>query len=282
MIIDVRNRPPAPEFEPFFNMDITKWINGRLQVETPAPFESQSVPDWAAEIRDSPIDKVAVVSRNTPSCQIPNTVIADLRERYADIIIGVAGIDIAGTVHDPVKELEYCVSELEIYAAAVDPGTSGGSQDRVWGSQMDDARFYEFYHACSDLDVPLFMMTGPFSGRNYSYCNPERLDHLLGDFPNLKIIAGHGCYPYVTESIAVGYKRENLFISPDCYMFAPGATPYVEAAEGMLRDQMMFGTAYPFAPVSLVERSASLGLSEAAMSAYMGDNAAQLFKRSLG
>lgn len=281
MIIDVRNRPPAPEFDPFFNKEITRWVNGRLGVTTPVPFENSSVPEWAAEIRDSMIDKVAVVSRNTPSCQIPNRVMADLRDEYPDIVIPVAGIDIAGTVHDPIAELEHCVNSLGIYAAAVDPGTSGGNQAQVAGTHMDEPRFFAFYQACADLNVPLFMMTGPFAGRDYSYCDPVRIDRILVECPELVLIAGHGCYPFVTEVLAVGYKRENLYISPDVYIFSPGARPYVEAANGILRDQMMFGTAYPFGPVSLAEDTRALGLTDEAWDAYMGGNAERVFARSL-
>lgn len=281
MIIDVRNRPPIPEFAPFFSKEITRWVTGRLGVEMPEPFETGNVDDWAAEVRNSMIDKAMVVSRNTPSCIVPNSVLADLREKYPDIVVPVAGIDIAGAIHDPVAELEYCVNTLNIYAAAIDPGTSGGSQAQVWGSRMDAGRFFAFYQACSDLEIPLFMMTGPFAGRDYSYSDPVGLDRIAVEFPSLTVIAGHGCYPFVTEVLAVGYKRENVYVSPDVYMFSPGATPYVEAAEGILRRQMLFGTAYPFGPVRLADETEKFGLSSEAYAAYMGGNAERVFARAL-
>ena len=50
----------------------------------------------------------------------------------------------------------------------------------------------------------------------------------------------------MAEIITVALRNENVFISPDMYMFSPGGRLYIEAASGFLQDQYLFGTSYPF------------------------------------
>ena len=89
-------------------------------------------------------------------------------------------------------------------------------------------------------------MAGGGNGPDASYSHPMVIDQIAADFPNLTIINTHGGYPWVTEILFVAYRRPNLYICPDMYLFnQPGWQDYVTAANFALQDRFLFGTAIP-------------------------------------
>ena len=85
-------------------------------------------------------------------------------------------------------------------------------------------------------------------------------------FPNLQIVCHHGFYPRVHEIIGVAFRYENVFLVPDMYIFLPGSSLYVEAANGFMADQLIFGSSYPFRPMGqTIDDFINLGLSDYAL-----------------
>ena len=75
----------------------------------------------------------------------------------------------------------------------------------------------------------------------------------------------------------VAFRNENVFVSPDMYTFAPGGGLYVEAANGFMKDQFLFGSSFPFRPMGQgVADFRGLGLSEEALDAALWRNADRL------
>ena len=96
-------------------------------------------------------------------------------------------------------------------------------------------------------------------------------------FPDLPIVCCHGFYPRVAEILAVAFRNENVFVSPDMYMFSPGGRLYLEAANGFLQDQYLFGTSYPFrAMAQSVADLDAIGVSEAVLAKVRGATARKL------
>lgn len=283
MIVDMRNRPPTPEFEAVFDPGALSFVSSRLGNPYPVHFDRHSLEGWYAELVSAGVDRAVVVGRSTHAAAVPNDHVAALQRRYPDRVIGAVGIDVAGDLHDPVEELRRCVTDLELKVAAIDPGCAFGRRPHLAGMHADDARIFPFYEAASSLEVPVVFMTGPFAGYDISYSRPEPIDVVATEFPALQIVVGHGSYPYVTEAICVAYKHPNVFLAPDAYVFCPGGDQYVQAANSLLRDQMLFATAYPFSGdlTSVLSRTRSLGLEAAALDAYLGENAARVLAASL-
>lgn len=124
------------------------------------------------------------------------------------------------------------------------------------------------------------MMIGGNGGKNINYSMPWQVEHVALDFPKLPILVAHGGFPWITEMIQVAYHCVNVYLLPDLFMLnMPGAGEYAAAANYILQDQMLFGSAYPFAPVkeavACVER---LGMSKEAKRKFFYDNAARLLK----
>jgi uncharacterized protein len=128
------------------------------------------------------------------------------------------------------------------------------------------------------LGVPAFLLSGPTTP-DLSLNDPFAIDRLAAQFPKLQIVVCHGCYPHVDAMIAVAFRRENVFVSPDMYMFSPGGKLYIEAANGFMQDQYLFGTSYPFRPMKQsVDDLRAIGLKPEQLEKVSHGNAARLLK----
>ena len=112
--------------------------------------------------------------------------------------------------------------------------------------------------------------------RNFEF----QVEHVALDFPGLQIIVAHGGFPWIAEMIQVAYHCQNVSLLPDLFMLnMPGAKQYATAANYILRDQMLFGSAYPFAPMKeAVECVERLGMNDEAKRRFFHDNAVRLLK----
>jgi predicted TIM-barrel fold metal-dependent hydrolase len=85
-------------------------------------------------------------------------------------------------------------------------------------------------------------------GVRLDYTRPIYLDHLAADFPNLTIIAAHPSWPWADEGLALARHKANVFL--DLSGYSPKYIPpqYIQFANTLLQDQMVFGSDYPFIP----------------------------------
>lgn len=61
------------------------------------------------------------------------------------------------------------------------------------------------------------------------------------------------------------------------YLFQTGSEAYVQAANGWLGDQLLFGSSYPFRPIGQsIDDALELGLREGVLDRFFHDNAARL------
>lgn len=114
----------------------------------------------------------------------------------------------------------------------------------------DERKLYPIYAHLEDRNVPVVIMTGGNAGPDLSYSNPIQLDRVAADFPRLRIVVSHGNWPWVSEIIHVAFRRANVYVSPDMYLYhMPGMDDYLKAANGFLAERFLFATAYPLVPV---------------------------------
>jgi len=114
----------------------------------------------------------------------------------------------------------------------------------------DDRRLYPIYAHLEDRKIPVVIMTGGNAGPDLSYSSPIPLDRVAGDFPNLKIVVSHGNWPWVHEILHVAFRRANIYLSPDMYLYKlPGMDDWINAANGWLADRFIYASAYPLTPL---------------------------------
>jgi hypothetical protein len=99
-------------------------------------------------------------------------------------------------------------------------------------------------------------------------------------FPKLRIVAYHGYWPNVQQLVGVAFRHENVFLVPDMYLFLPGSEVVVQAANGFLGEQLLFGSSYPFRPIGQsVEDAQRLGFKDAVLEKFFAGNARRVLAR---
>ena len=280
-VIDMRSRPAflhdfygktpgTPEFE------VVKWLNGRVGAKNVEHFTaSKDVEAFVREIKDTGIAASVVVGRDTPSIKHSNDDIHGLVKRHKQLV-GVGSIDPhRWGIKAALSEIERAVNVLGLKAINVEPGF--GSPLR----NADDPMLFPVYDACQQLGVPVSIMSGP-TAPSLDFVNPSAVGHVAKAFPSLSIICYHGFYPYVNEIIGVAFRWDKVFIVPDMYIFAPGGGLYVEAANGCLRNQILFGSSYPFRPMDQsINDYRLLGLNDGVIDDVMYGNARRVLDLSV-
>ena len=87
--------------------------------------------------------------------------------------------------------------------------------------------------------------------------------------------------PLIREAIIVAARRENLYESPDSYLFDMGTEDWITAVNSNhygVADRFLFGTAYPAVPLkSYMERFFALPLQAEAFPKMLYQNALRAF-----
>ncbi len=275
-IVDMRIRPPflhrffgstpgTPEF------DIVRWLNGRVGSNDPDHFTRvKNSADLLAEMDDARVTVGVVVARSVPGVRVTNDEVASVADADRRRLIAVALVDPQHLGIDAaIAEVRRAVTELGCRAVNVDPGFLERPV------QADDELLHPIYRTCEELGVPAFIMSGPTTP-DLVNTEPRSIARVAKAFPNLSIVVCHGCYPFVQEMIAVALMHANVFVSPDMYTFLPGGQLYIEAANGFLKEQLLFGSAYPFKPLrQAVDQFLRLDLRADVLESVMYDNAAR-------
>ncbi|MEO8937013.1 MAG: amidohydrolase family protein [Burkholderiaceae bacterium] len=259
--------PGTPEFE------VVKWLNGRVGTKDVMHFtRSKNVAAFVQEVKESGITSSVIVGRDTPGIKHSNDEIRSL-VKGQKTLVGIGSIDPHRVgVRAAVLEVERAVLKLGLKAINVEPGF--GSPPR----SADDPMLFPIYDACDQLGVPVSIMSGP-TAPSLDMVRPSAVGHVAKAFPKLSIICYHGFYPFMDEIIGVAFRWENVAIVPDMYIFAPGGRRYVEAANGCMRNQILFGSSYPFRPMrQSIDDYQALGFRDDVIDDVMYGNARRVLK----
>jgi len=277
LVIDMRSRPAflhkffgstpsTPEYE------VVRWLNKRVGSRDVDHFcRARDANGFVAEMDSAGIAAAVMVARSVPGVRVSNDDLAEVAKAAPDRLLAIASVDpIELGVNDAVAEATRAVKQLGHKGINIDAGFYAEPL------KANDERLMPLYEACQTLGVPAFVMSGPTTP-NLEFNDPFAIDTVAKTFPKLKIVCCHGFYPRIADIITVAFRNENVFVSPDMYTFAPDGKLYVEAANGFMKDQFLFGSSYPFRPMKQgVEDFQSLGLTDEAYAAATYQNAQRL------
>lgn len=264
-VIDFRARPNTPEYMsmyppdyPFFDLVPGHDNPGKRTLEA-----------FVAALDRHGIDRAVFTGRQTVEDGeivrgIPNDYVADCVEQYPDRLIGFAGIDCEADIMAATAEIERSIETLGLSGVSLDP------------THANDRRHYPLYAKAAELDVPVVITMGPNVGTLGESQNPARIDTIATDFPDLTIVCSHAAWPRPTEFVALAYRRPNVYIDGSIYQYFPGAEPFVAAAEDLIREKVLYASAFPFNPLDSIERFRDLPLSDEALEAITSENAARV------
>ena len=114
---------------------------------------------------------------------------------------------------------------------------------------------------------------------------PLILDRLCGEMPGLKVIAGHGGWPWVPEMVAAAWRHPNLYIDPSGHRWKYLATPnsgwemLLHFGGSVLQDKILFGSDYPgWSPGQCLDELEMLGLKPGVADKIFTQNALRVLK----
>jgi predicted TIM-barrel fold metal-dependent hydrolase len=117
------------------------------------------------------------------------------------------------------------------------------------------------------------------------YGRPLILDRVAVKFPDLKIVAGHAGWPWVTEMVALLWRHPNVYadisgIRPKYMgMVETGWAPLVHYGNNILKDKILFATAWPLVMFKdAVDDVRGLSLKPEVEKLWFGENAKKILK----
>ncbi len=242
-VIDFRFRPHTKEIlEGFFKVfgSFIQQDQGLTQEEYMS--KAQSIEMIADDLRAHHMLKAIIAGRDIETTfDVPsnNDQIRDFCQSNPDIFVGFAGID----PHKGKKAIK------EIYQRVREQGFSGVAIDPMHARiPSDDEKYLPIYEACCDLCVPVIITSGPsrlIKGTVMKHGAPCYIDHVADLFPDLRIVVSHGGWPFVNEMIGVVFRHEHVYMELSEYERFPGASLYVEAANSLIGDKILFASAHP-------------------------------------
>lgn len=236
---------------------------------------SQTIEEIISDMDTYNVVKGVITSRDaetTYGLASGNAGVIPYLEQYPDRFIGMAGLD----PHKPdvLNELNTMVEKHHFKGAATDPYLAK--------IPADDKKFYPIYARCVELDIPIVITTGMAAlvkGADPYHCHPKHIDQVARDFPDLKIVISHGCYPWVNEAIMVVYRNKNVYIELSEAEEAPFGDGYIKAANTMIGDKVVFASAHPFLDFKgQIELYKRLPFEQSVLENVFYNNAAKLLK----
>lgn len=203
-----------------------------------------------------------------------NEQIAELVALAPSRLMGFASVD--PLAEDAGDRLELAVTGLGLRGLKLSPPTQE--------FYPDDPKAYPLYERACRLGIPVVMHTGmSWEPRaRLGFGHPSRLEPVLADFPELRVVAAHFAWPWSLEVAALALKYPNLFVdtaalyfdNPDDFI----ADLFVRRLsltliERSLRHQVVFGSNYPRVEIKNMARAVRRsGLSEPTLRLIFRDN----------
>lgn len=258
--------PNTPEYE------VVRWLNRRVGSHDVDHFAAAGdLPALIGEMDRAGIGVGVMVGRSTPTVRIGNDELALLAEHSAGRLIGIASVDPVDLGPEAaLAEVRHAVRKLGLRGVNFDAGFYRTPL------RANSDLLMPLYEECRRLGVPAFIMSGPTTP-DLADNDPLAVDAVARTFPDLPIVCCHGFYPRVAEILSVAFRHENVFLSPDMYMFCPGGRLYIEAANSFLQDQYLFGSSYPFRAMGQsVADLHTIGLADAVLAKVRSSTARKL------
>jgi len=144
---------------------------------------------------------------------------------------------------------------------------------------FNDKSFLPIFDLCQEKGLLVHMTVSPRGMILIDSNVPKQIDDLAGKFPKLNFVLGHGGYPFVNEFCGVAFKRQNVYIVPDVFgINAPGGAEYIKAANYLLPDKILFGSAHPIAPTDGAVKFYKEQIRDCVADKFFYHNAAKLLK----
>lgn len=280
MIIDYGSRPPVAAFRPGDVGHLQRYRSVYKESEASAE-PANDLAAYLAEYDAAGVGHICVKARDletTYGWRIANEDVAAFCAGQGGRFIGFAGVD-PNKGMTAVRELDHAVRVLGLRGLNL--------QCFEHKVAINDRRMYPLYAKCIELDIPVNIHTSiNFATSSLmKYGHPLLLDEVMVDFPELRVCASPPGFPWVHELIGVAWRHANVSIGlvavrPKYLTVAhSGYEPLLQYGRTVLKDRIIFGSAYPLAPVQrTIDEIRALPLPEDVMHLWLYENARRFLR----
>ena len=279
-IIDMRLRPPIPEWVEGPTFDTAMWYPRNTTPMLGASSAWEASMDLLFDEMDEAGVTLGVIMGRAASGDlggVGSRAIVDAVEAWSDRFVAFLGVDLED-IDRSLAEVRELAGHPGVKGISIEPGSSKTPR------HADDPVLDSIYEVCLELGLPVSIslsgLLSALAGHDITWSSPVPLQRLAMRYPELKIIASHACWPYSHEMVAISLFCKNIYVSPDLYIATqnmPGRQAYVDAANLFIADRTLFGTAYPTRPhVEAVRDFREMGWRPEIVDQILYDNAAKL------
>lgn len=242
-VIDFRFRPNTKEIlEGFFQVFGSFIQEDKGLTEEQYMAGAEPIDVIAKNLQEHSVIKAVIAGRDietTYPVQSNNDQIQTFCQSQPDLFVGFAGVD-PHKGQLALQEIDERVCQQGFRGIAIDP-----MHARI---PSDDYKYLPIYEKCCELNIPVIITGGPsrlIAGTIIEHGAPRYIDHVADLFPKLKIVVSHGGWPFVNEMIGVVFRHENVYMELSEYETFPQSNLYVEAANTIIGDKILFASAHP-------------------------------------
>ncbi|WGX95720.1 amidohydrolase family protein [Nocardioides sp. L-11A] len=191
-----------------------------------------------------------------------------------------AGVSLA----DPgaaLAEATRAVDELGMSGLSVIPFLDGVGPD--------DPALADLWAFAADRDLPVWIHSGQsFSGSPMAISSPQVIDALAIRHPRLRIVLGHGGWPWVLDAVALLQRHAHVYLEFSSHHPRTMATagsgwePLFLHGARSVRDRVLFGSTswtHGHGPAAVVASASHLPIAPEVREAWLHGNAARLLAR---
>ncbi|MBI4505752.1 MAG: amidohydrolase [Chloroflexi bacterium] len=275
MIVDFRYTAPIPDALAHY-LDPQPYQTGYAEVYGSKVFgrDNPEVHPMAAEELVARLDRdgVDIALLKAP---VPETVAAFAKGYPSRLICSTSADPRQGSA--AVSKIERAASEHGIRAVNVAP-----FQVQL---RANHKKFFPIYERCAALGLAVLVHTSINFSRDrlLDFGRPIYLDEVAGEFPDLRLVAVHGGWPWVLEMVAVAWRHPNVYIEISGvrpkYIATPnsGWDPLLVYGNGILQDKVLWASNWPMGtPREGIDGVRAFPLKESVKEKWLGLNAARV------
>lgn len=263
-----------------FTKVLDESLSTQRAIELVAPY-TKSVAEMVDDLRRQGVRQTMLseplVARGTP---LSSADLAKEIRAFPDELIGFVRTD-PTDVEATLREIRTGVGDYGFRGVTITP---------FWaGLTAADPQLDEVFKLCSDLNITAWIHTSinRSAGTSMYLEHPRYIDDIAVRYPKLRIVAGHGGWPWVLEMVAVASRHQNVFIDTSSYlpshMAASGSgwETLIYHMQHVLKDKVVFGSMWGILGRridSLVAEAERIGLPDDVLNRWLHTN----FGRALG
>jgi predicted TIM-barrel fold metal-dependent hydrolase len=212
--------------------------------------------------------------------RVANDDLGRLVKAYPGRFLGMASVSPFDGMRG-VRELERAIRELGLHGLRIAALFNG--------IPASDRRFYPLYAKCVELDVPVRIYTSMnyANDRPYDLGHPRHLDMIAVDFPELRICAGLGGWPWIADMVGLLRRHPNLYCDTAAhhprYFAQPGSgwEQFLQFGNTLLQDKIMAANSLGSVGIPYAESIAlyqALPLKASVIEKWLYGNAKRFFR----